>query len=153
MGSVGILTSFGRVTEEILPAGIHFVSPFKTNHKFSIQTQTREAHTSTPTMEGLNLEIDTSLTYHLNPEKAADVFRNLGTQYAPMIIDPNLRSIIRDTTAGHSVNTLFSSPRKQMEDEIREELKKVLEPRGIIIENVLLRNIQRPHARLNPSLK
>src|SRR5882762_2534612 len=70
VGSVGVLTSFGGVTGEILPAGKHFVSPFKINHKLSIQTQTLEGHTSTPSKEGLTLEMDISLTYHLNPEKA-----------------------------------------------------------------------------------
>jgi regulator of protease activity HflC (stomatin/prohibitin superfamily) len=151
VGSVGVLSLFGRVTGEILPAGIHFVSPFKVNHRLSIQTQTHEEHTSTPSMEGLNLEMDTSLMYHLNPEKAADVYRTLGQDYAPNIIGPNLRSIIRDTTASHSANALYSSPRKQVEDEIAEELKKVLEPRGIIIENIRLRDIHRPHTSPNPS--
>src|SRR5258708_39179264 len=142
----------GRITGEILPAGTHFVSPFKINNNLSIQTQTQEEHTSTPSSEGLNLEMDTSLIYHLNPKKAADVYQTLGTHYAPIIIDPNLRSIIRDTTAGHSANTLYSSPRKQVEDEIMEGLKKVLEPRGIIIENVLVRDIQLSH-RIHPSFK
>ena len=145
-GHVGVLTSFGRVTGEILPEGTHFVSPFKINHVLSIRTQTQEEHTSTPSSEGLNLEIDTSLIYHLNPEKAAAVFQTLGTQYGTTIIDPNLRSTIRDTTAGHSANTLYSSSRKQVEDEIRQGLQSALEPRGIVIENVLLRDIQLPHA-------
>jgi prohibitin 1 len=144
VGSVGVLTYFGRVTGEILPEGTHFVSPFKINNKLSIQTQTQEEHTSTPSMEGLNLEMDTSLIYHLDPLKATNVYQTLGTHYAAIIIDPNLRSTIRDTTAGHSANTLYSSSRKQVEDEIMQGLKKALEPRGIIIENVLLRDIQLP---------
>lgn len=144
-GSVGVLTSFGRVTGEVLQEGTHFVSPFKINHVLTVRTQTQEEHTSTPSSEGLNLEIDTSLIYHLNREKAADVFQKIGTNYGGTIIDPNLRSIIRDTTAGHSANTLYSSSRKQVEDEIMQGLKAALEPRGIVIENVLLRDIQLPH--------
>jgi prohibitin 1 len=145
-GSVGVLTSFGRVTGEVLPEGTHFVSPFKINHVLTIRTQTQEEHTSTPSSEGLNLEIDTSLIYHLNRDKAASVFQSIGSNYSATIIDPNLRSIIRDTTAGHSANTLYSSSRKQVEDEIMQGLKVSLEPRGIVIENVLLRDIQLPHA-------
>ena len=145
-GNVGVLTSFGAVTGEVLPEGTHFVSPFKINHVMSVRTQTQEEHTSTPSSEGLNLEIDTSLIYHLNRDKAANVFQTIGTNYGATIIDPNLRSTIRDTTAGHSANTLYSSSRKQVEDEIMQGLKASLEPRGIVIENVLLRDIQLPHA-------
>jgi regulator of protease activity HflC (stomatin/prohibitin superfamily) len=142
---VGVLVYFGRVTGETLPAGTHFVSPFKINHVFSVRTQTQEEHTSTPSMEGLNLEIDTSLIYHLDQSHAADVYSKLGPDYARTIIDPNLRSIIRDTTAGHSANTLYSSSRKEVEDEIKSGLKATLEPRGIVVESVLLRDIQLPH--------
>ncbi len=145
-GSAGVLTSFGRVTGEILPEGTHFVSPFKINHVLTVRTQIQEEHTSTPSSEGLNLEIDTSLIYHLNWGKAANVFQSIGTNYGSTIIEPNLRSVIRDTTAGHSANTLYSSSRKQVEDEIMQGLRTSLEPRGIVIENVLLRDIQLPHA-------
>jgi prohibitin 1 len=144
-GHVGVLTSFGRVTGEVLPEGTHFVSPFKINHVLSAQTQTQEEHTSTPSSEGLNLEMDTSLIFHLSPDKAAAVFQTIGTQYAATIIEPTFRSIIRDTTAGHSANTLYSSSRKQVEDEIRKGLQSTLESRGIVIEGVLLRDIQLPH--------
>jgi len=146
-GSVGVLTSFGRVTDEILSEGTHFVSPFKVNHVLTVRTQTQEEHTSTPSKEGLTLEMDISLTYRLNPEKAASVYQALGTNYALTIIDPNLRSIIRDTTSEYSASTLYSSPRKPVEDKITEDLRKVLGPRGIIIENVLLRDIQPAHTR------
>src|SRR5215813_9493684 len=145
-GSVGVLTSFGRVTGEVLPEGTHFVSPFKINHVLSVRTQSQEEHTSTPSSEGLNLEIDTSLIYHLSADKAASVFQSIGSQYAATIVEPTLRSVIRDTTAGHSANTMYSSARKQVEDEIKQSLQATLEPRGIVIENILLRDIQLPHA-------
>lgn len=144
-GHAGVLTSFGRVTGEVLPEGTHFVSPFKINHVLTIRTQSQEEHTSTPSSEGLNLEIDTSLIYHLNAAKAADVFRNIGSEYAHTIVEPTLRSVIRDTTAGHSANTLYSSSRKQVEDEIKQSLQAYLEPRGIVVEGILLRDIQLPH--------
>lgn len=145
-GHVGVLTSFGQVTKEVLPEGTHFVSPFKFNHVLSVRTQSQEEHTSTPSSEGLNLEIDTSLIYHLNPDKAAQVFQSIGSQYAATIVEPTLRSVIRDTTAGHSANTLYSSSRKQVEEEIQQGLQSMLEPRGIVVESILLRDIQLPHA-------
>src|SRR6266481_7780658 len=80
-GSAGVLTSFGRVTGEILPEGTHFVSPFKINHVLTVRTQTQEEHTSTPSKEGLNLEMDTSLIFHLSSEKVANLYQTLGPEY------------------------------------------------------------------------
>jgi len=145
-GAVGVLTSFGRVTGDVLPEGTHFVAPWKVNHVLTVRTQSKEEHTSTPSSEGLNVEIDVSLLYHLDSTKASEVFRSLGSQYFTTIVEPNLRSTVRDTTAAHAANSLYSSARKQVEDEIRQSLKHVLEPRGIIVEDILLRDIQLPHA-------
>src|SRR5258708_10248322 len=141
-GHVCVLTSFGRVTDQILPEGTHFVSPFKINHVMTVRTQSQEEHTSTPSSEGLNLEIDTSLIYHLNPDKAADVFKHLGSQYAGTLIEPTLRAAIRDTTAGHSANTRYSTQGKEAESQIKETLQASLGPRGIVIESILRRDSQ-----------
>ena len=69
-GHVGVLTLFGRVTGEVLPEGVHLINPFKANHELSIRTQEIKESASVPSSEGLVMNLDTSLIYHLNPEKA-----------------------------------------------------------------------------------
>ena len=80
-GNVGVLTLFGRVTQEVLPEGIHLINPLKTNNQMSIQTQTIKESASVPSSEGLVMNLDTSLIYHLNPDRAADVFQKIGGNY------------------------------------------------------------------------
>jgi regulator of protease activity HflC (stomatin/prohibitin superfamily) len=69
-----------------------------------------------------------------------------------VIIEPNLRSAIRSVTAAHSANALYSSAREKVAQEIRAELERELGPRGITVENVLLRDIQLP-ATLKASIE
>jgi regulator of protease activity HflC (stomatin/prohibitin superfamily) len=80
-GHVGVLTLFGRVTGEVLPEGIHLINPFKSNHEMSIRTQEIKESASVPSSEGLVMNLDTSLIYHLNPEKAAQVYQKIGPNY------------------------------------------------------------------------
>ena len=91
-GHVGVLTLFGRVTGEVLPEGIHFINPFKANHELSIRTQEIKESASVPSSEGLVMNLDTSLIYHLNPEKAADVYQKIGPDYMNVLVEPNLRA-------------------------------------------------------------
>jgi len=77
-GHVGVLTLFGRVTGEVLPEGVHLVNPFKANNELSIRTQEIKESASVPSSEGLVMNLDTSLIYHLNPEKAAEVYQKIG---------------------------------------------------------------------------
>jgi regulator of protease activity HflC (stomatin/prohibitin superfamily) len=72
-GHVGVLTLFGRVTGELLDEGIHMVNPFKINNEMSIRTQEIKESASVPSSEGLVMNLDTSLIFHLNKERAADV--------------------------------------------------------------------------------
>ena len=62
-----MLTLFGRVTGEMLPEGMHVINPLKTNNEMSIQTQTLKESASVPSSEGLVMNLDTSLIYHVDP--------------------------------------------------------------------------------------
>jgi prohibitin 1 len=143
-GHVGVLTLFGRVTGEVLPEGMHMINPFKSNNEMSIRTQEIKESASVPSAEGLVMNLDTSLIYHLDPEKAADVYQKIGPNYRDVFIEPNLRAAIREATASHTANALYSGERELVAKQIRDQLTTLLGQRGILVESILLRDIQLP---------
>ena len=143
-GHVGVLTLFGRVTGEALSEGIHVVNPFKVNHEMSIRTQEIKESASVPSSEGLVINLDTSLLFHLNPEKAADVYQKIGPNYGEVLVEPNLRAAIREATAAHTANALYTGEREMVAKQIREQLSSLLTKRGFLVESILLRDIQLP---------
>lgn len=151
-GHVGVLTLFGRVTGDVLSEGTHIVNPFKVNNTMSVRTQTLKETANVPSNEGLLVTLDTSLLFRLDSTKAADVFQKLGPHYVDVVVEPNLRATIRAVTAGHTANTLYSGEREKVAQEIYTELVKQLGQRGLITENVLLRDIQLP-ATLKASIE
>jgi prohibitin 1 len=151
-GNVGVLTIFGRVTGEVLPEGTHMVNPFKVNNVLSVRTQTLKETANVPSNEGLLVTLDTSLLFRLDASKAADVYQKLGSNYVDVVVEPNLRATIRSVTAGHTANTLYSGEREKVAQQIYAELLTQLGQRGIITENVLLRDIQLP-ATLKASIE
>ncbi|MGA2102204.1 MAG: prohibitin family protein [Candidatus Sulfotelmatobacter sp.] len=143
-GHVGVLTLFGKVTGETLGEGIHVINPLKTNNELSIQTQTLKESASVPSSEGLMMSLDTSLIYHLNPDRAADVFQHIGADYENVVVEPTLRSAIRESTASHTANALYTGEREMVAKQITDQITAELSKRGIAVENVLLRDIQLP---------
>lgn len=143
-GHVGVLTLFGRVTGEVLGEGIHLINPMKSNNEMSIQTQTIKESASVPSSEGLVMNLDTSLIYHLNPEKAAEVYQKIGANYEIVVVEPTLRAAIRESTASHTANALYTGEREMVAKQIYDQLTTQLNQRGLIVENVLLRDIQLP---------
>ncbi|MFZ0805206.1 MAG: prohibitin family protein [Candidatus Sulfotelmatobacter sp.] len=151
-GHVGVLTLFGKVTGETLGEGIHVINPLKTNNEMSIQTQTLKESASVPSSEGLMMSLDTSLIYHLNPDRAADVFQHIGGDYENVVVEPTLRSAIREATASHTANALYTGEREMVAKQITDQITTELNKRGISVENVLLRDIQLP-ATLKASIE
>jgi len=151
-GHVGVLTLFGRVTNETLGEGIHLINPMKTNNELSIQTQTLKESASVPSSEGLMMALDTSLIYHLSPDRAAEVFQKIGSDYENIVVEPTLRSAIRESTASHTANALYTGEREMVAKQIFEQVNESLAKRGITVENVLLRDIQLP-ATLKASIE
>jgi prohibitin 1 len=143
-GHVGVLTLFGRVTGEILPEGIHLVNPFKVNNLMSVRTQEIKESAAVPSSEGLVINLDTSLIYHLSPARAADVYQKLGPNYMEIVVEPTLRASIREATASHTANALYTGEREQVARQINSQLISQLNGRGIEVESVLLRDIQLP---------
>ena len=151
-GHVGVLTLFGRVTGETLGEGMHVINPLKSVQRLSIQTQSVKESASVPSNEGLILALDTSLLFHLDRSKAAEVYQKVGANYAEKIVEPTLRAAIRAATSAHTANALYTNARELVQQQIQEELSAQLAPRGVIIENVLLRDVQLP-AMLKSSIE
>ena len=152
-GHVGVLTLFGKVQSgETLGEGIHLINPLKTNNELSIQTQTLKESASVPSSEGLMMSLDTSLIYHLNPDRAAEVFQKIGADYENVVVEPTLRSAIRESTASHTANALYTGEREMVAKQIYDQVTTQLNQRGLIVENVLLRDIQLP-ATLKASIE
>lgn len=147
-GHVGVLTLFGRVTGDVLPEGTHFVNPFKYNNTLSVRTQEVKEQASVPSQEGLIITLDTSLLFRLDASRAADVYQKIGAKYLDVVVEPNLRSTIRAVTAAHSANALYTGEREKVAQQMYTDLSTELNKRGLIVENILLRDIQLP-----PTLK
>ncbi len=143
-GNVGVLTLFGRVTGEILPEGIHLINPLKSVNKLSAQTQSIKETANVPSNEGLILALDSTLLFHLDRTKAAEVYQRIGDDYSVKVVEPTLRAAIRSATSAHTANALYTSARELVAKQIQDELIVELGARGFTVENVLLRDVQLP---------
>ena len=151
-GHVGVVDFFGTVQESTLKAGINFVNPLARIVKMSIQTQEIKETMDTPSKEGLTTQIEVSVLFHLNPERAAEVYKTVGETYISVILEPQFRSVSRGVTALYEAKALYTSERGVLESLISEDLKKLVEPRGITVESSPMRRVGLP-AGLSASIE
>jgi prohibitin 1 len=143
-GHVGVVSIFGRVTGRTLSEGIHIVNPAASITELSVKTQEIKEKASVPSKEGLIMGLEASVLYHLDPTRAATVYQQIGPTYAEILLVPTFRSAIRAITAGNTAASLYSDGREGIAQQILEDVRRQVAPRGIIVENVLLRDLQLP---------
>jgi len=143
-GSVGVIDFFGKVSENTLKSGVNFVNPLASVVKFSIKTQEIKETMNVPSKEGLSVQLEISVLYHLNPENTYDIYKTVGEDYAEIILIPQFRSVVRGVTARYEAKSLYTSEREGLAKEIELELAGLVAKRGITIESSPLRQIVLP---------
>jgi prohibitin 1 len=142
-GHVGILILFGKIHGSVTE-GLHLVNPLVSMELMNVRTQEIFEHAEAPSREGLNIVLEVSCLYHLNPQEAVNVYRQIGPNYREIVVKPQFRSAIRGVTVRHDAKDLYTSSREMITNEIFEGLVTDLNKRGIEVENILLRRIQLP---------
>lgn len=143
-GHVGVVDVFGKVSDNTLKPGINLVNPLARVIKLSIKTQEIKETATVPSVEGLIVSLEVSVLFHLDPEKANEVYKTIGTNYDEIILRPQFRSVIRSVTAGYEAKALYTSEREKLAQNIRKTLDSLVAPRGIVIESTPLRDIKLP---------
>lgn len=143
-GSVGVYDLFGNVAQYPMMSGFHFKNPLASVIGMSVKTQEEKEDASVPSKEGLSIQLEVSILYKLQPDKAVEVYKTVGTNYPAVVITPQFRSVVRDITVRYEAKDLYTKNRAEIEQQIFDELKEMLEPRGVTLERVLLRGMTLP---------
>lgn len=156
-GTTGVYDLFGKIRDKEVRSGIHLINPLARLHKMTIRTEeytmsiaqgegrksSADAITAL-TKEGLSVDLDITVLYKLIEEKASDVYKTVGMNYEEKIIRPQIRSGIREVIARYDAKAIYSDKRAEAALKILEYLKSTVEPRGIEVEEVLLRHVELP---------
>lgn len=160
-GQVGVISLFGKVDDKILVSGLNTVNPLSDITEFDIKTQNytmsgvhdegdKEGDDAIRvlTADGLEVIIDLTVLYSVQPESAPKILREIGINYRNTIVRPITRTKIRDNAVYYDAVALYSSKRDEFQNKIFNSIAKDFKVRGLVLEQLLVRNITLP-----PSVK
>lgn len=142
-GNIGVANLFGRVSDHTLNPGVNLVNPFAKIRNFSTRLKDIKENVDASSQEGLNLNLDVSLQYKLDPQKAARVYKTIGISETQLVIS-RFRSTIRSIIAQYPANAIYSTKRQEVARQINKQLTQELIPLGFVVEKALLRNVKMP---------
>eukprot|EP00929_Paragymnodinium_shiwhaense_P023628 TRINITY_DN14756_c0_g2_i1.p1 TRINITY_DN14756_c0_g2~~TRINITY_DN14756_c0_g2_i1.p1 ORF type:complete len:199 (+),score=61.93 TRINITY_DN14756_c0_g2_i1:188-784(+) len=97
-----------------------------------------------PTKEGLIVSLDVAVLFHVDKTKVRDLYINTGANFINVIVAPATASAVRGLTSEAEAKALYTSGRSEIQRKLKQELTASFAPRGIVLEDVLLKAIQLP---------
>jgi regulator of protease activity HflC (stomatin/prohibitin superfamily) len=156
-GKVGVQVIFGKVQNDVLESGLHVINPAVEVTTFSVQTEnyTMSAKDSEGAVQGddairvlssdgLEVTIDLSVLYRLNPAKAPFILQNIGVDYENKIVRPVTRTAIRDNAVNYQAVDLYSTKREEFQAKINQTITANFAKNGLEVQQILVRNISLP---------
>lgn len=147
-GEAGIRADFGHISDEPLASGWHFYfRPVTWIERWNIKTQEIKETSNVPSAEGLISTLDVSVLYNVPRDNVTAVRKKIGRSYRETVVEPYIRESIRNVISGYNVKALYNEQsRKEISDKILSFLKSKLGERGIVVQDVLMRDVRLPQA-------
>jgi prohibitin 1 len=144
-GEVGVKRTLGKLQPTTIEPGPVVYNPlFTTVLKLPVRTVNLEIGSRLPSKEGLPVESEISILYHIKPEAAANVLENIGTNYERVVIQSVFRSAAADVCSQFFAKDMHTGKRAEIEEKIQERMSSLLSQRGFEVEAVLMKNIKLP---------
>jgi len=149
VGHVGVATLFGKAQNEGYPEGLHFpVNPLYKWTMFDARKKTHLETANVPSQDQLQTRLDVSVQYRIDGAMASKILGATGTAEAAVRVHliPKLRSLLREQ--GKSVRRaedfFLEETQETLQTALTDGLRDDLEQQGIIVSEVLIRDITLP---------
>ena len=139
-GYTGIVTTFGKVHEHTLDAGINFHAPWD-----NVITMDNREQRGTFQLEAFSkdiqqVDIQGSINYNIDKATAMNLYKDVGTEYVSILIGPRIQEDVKIVIAGYNAENLIAS-RQAAANAIETLIRDELAPKGINIISLAIENI------------
>ncbi len=148
-GHVGVAALFGEVMPNEYGEGLHIpVNPFYNWVLFDVRMTTLKESAQVPTRDQLQTKIDLSVQWRIDGQRAPEILQNTGDVQRVINVQliPFLRSLVREegSKVARAEDFFLEETREKLEDGLLSRMRDELLPKGLIIGNVLIRDINLP---------
>jgi regulator of protease activity HflC (stomatin/prohibitin superfamily) len=138
-GHVGVKDTFGVIAPEALQPGIYATGLFTTVRTMSSRINKADYEASAASKDLQSVPTKLAVNYRIDPGQAPRIYKELGPEFEAPLINPAVQDTVKSITAKFTADELISR-RNEVSQQILEELRSRLQPRGIIVEVVNIVN-------------
>jgi regulator of protease activity HflC (stomatin/prohibitin superfamily) len=131
-GHTGVLTTFGKVEDRTLDAGMNFKAPWQSVVKMDNRVQKQSTDLICFSSDIQEVTMKYTVNYQISSKDAMTIYKTIGTDYYNNIIVPNITESVKTEVAKYSAEALVSD-RSSLSRAIQDNLTTRLTAYNIII--------------------
>ena len=139
-GYTGIVTTFGKVEDVTLEAGLHIKSPFQRIISMDNREQKSTFTTEAFSSDIQQVNITGSINYAINKSTAMTLFKEVGTDYFNKLVYPRMLEITKGVFSKYTAENLVAN-RQRLSEAIREGMHNELDQYGINVISISIENL------------
>lgn len=151
-----VFNVFEGVRQVPLDSGLHLVLPLVNevtpydvrSRSYSMVASGEEGEKKThsdtlwaPTADGLKVGLDVTVRYRPDPERLPELHATVGPDYEEKVVRPQIRNVARMVVSEYAVMDIYGKHRAGIQRQMFDRLKGMFARDGIVLEDVLLRNV------------
>lgn len=139
-GYTGIVTTFGKVHDETLDAGISLKRPWDSVIRMDNREQRRGFVLEAFSKDIQETIIEGSINFNIDKSTAMNLYREVGVNYLDILIVPRILEDVKAVVSQYTAEELIAN-RSALSESIREQLSNDLKPNGINVITIAIENI------------
>ena len=108
-GHTGILTTFGKVEDKTLEAGMHIKSPFQEIVCMDNRTQVARVELSAFSSDIQEVLVSYSMNYQIEKANAQRIYKEIGVDYYNTVMAPRIQEVVKSVIAKYTAEDLIES--------------------------------------------
>lgn len=139
-GHTGIITTFGKVENQTLEAGLHTILPWQKVVNMDNRTQKATINMSCFSSDIQEVEVIYSINYQIHKQNAQELYKTIGVNYYETVMTPSLQQAVKTVMAQYTAESLIAS-RNELAGKIIALLEPNLQKYNIIVVDTAIENM------------
>lgn len=134
-GHTGVVSTFGRVSDQVLQEGIHQKAPWQKVTKMDNRIVKMEITTEAFSSDLQAVTVCVAVNYRIDTSKSYSIIKNVGKGYEDVLIAPAVNEVMKSIMSQHTAEESITS-RTVVSDNLLERLNQKLASSGITVVDI-----------------
>ncbi|WP_298069647.1 prohibitin family protein [uncultured Mailhella sp.] len=134
-GHTGVVSTFGKVSEEVMQEGFHFKAPWQKVTKMDNRIVKLEVETEAFSSDLQTVSVNLAVNYRVDTNMSYFIVKNIGTKYEDVLITPAVNEVMKSIMAQYTAEQSITN-RNAVSKALMDGLNEKLTASGVYISDI-----------------